>query len=108
MAKYKVEYSCGHWEFMEFYREHSICEYILLQKKYEQCPRCLQMQRAKAAKKAQQEALKMGLPKLQGSQKQVQWAEQIRRNIFLKFNENLENVTIYEFFAKTGPGFVVD
>lgn len=100
MAKYKVVFSCGHWEFMEIYRDHLICEYIVAMKKHELCPKCLQIQRAQATKQAQQEALKLGLPELEGSKKQIQWAEQIRRSVFLKFDENLENTTIYEFLAE--------
>ena len=66
-------------------------------KNFDNCPQCEYEARAAKAAELAQKAAAEGLPQLQGSQRQVVWAEQIRaelledaRNCLLKNREYIE------------------
>lgn len=76
MAKYQVTFSCGHIEEMQLFgkvkdRERKI-EYW---ERNGLCSECYRKQQLEAATK---KAGEMGLPELQGTEKQVAWAQKIR------------------------------
>ena len=86
MAKYDVDYSCGHSGVVNLggksgYRERMVEWY----ERKGLCPECLQAKKEKdkeAAYKAQlARAEAMGLPELTGTPKQVIWAVDIRNQI---------------------------
>ena len=94
MAKYDVDYSCGHSGVVNLGGKSDYRERML--KWYERkglCPECLQAKKEKdkeAAYKAQlARAEAMGLPELTGTPKQVIWAVDIRDKFLDKIDKNL-------------------
>ena len=94
MAKYDVDYSCGHSGVVNLGGKSGYRERML--EWYERkglCPECLQAKKEKdkeAAYKAQlARAEAMGLPKLTGTPKQVSWAVDIRDKFLDKIDKNL-------------------
>lgn len=98
MAKYDVEYACGHkWEIQLF----GPIEGRLVKLDYEAeklCPDCykakIETKHAAESAKAAEEAKQAGLPALQGSEKQIAWAESIRAKqmpALLKLAADLDN-----------------
>ena len=82
MAKYTITYKCGHTEEMQLFgkmndRDRKIAWYAT-----QDCPEC----KAAAAKAAAKER---GLVELEGTAKQVVWAEQIRVK-FLELSEQIK------------------
>jgi hypothetical protein len=83
MANYDVTYSCGHDGVIKLYGKHEDrTRKIEWMKDHQLCPKC--------AKKQQQvsflgELEKHGLsvPELTGSEKQIAWADDIRRNALI-------------------------
>lgn len=120
MAKYEAEFKCGHSEIIQLYGKTSMREWILEQKKSELCSECQQVEYRKQAEMAKNEALQIGLPELEGSEKQIQWAEQIRKEILSKFDnaekehkgygDNLiATAKVYEFLSgQTKSSFWID
>ena len=86
MAKYEITFSCGHTEERQLYgkmadrerkiayfEEHGLCSECYRKQK--------ELERQEANKKAKETNQAAGLPKLEGSEKQVAWAEKIRADI---------------------------
>ena len=98
MAKYTITYKCGHTEEMQLFgkmndRDRKIAWYAT-----QDCPECKAAARAAAKER--------GLVELQGTAKQVVWAEQIRDK-FLELSEQIkkqletkaEDPRVLELFA---------
>lgn len=91
MAKYDVKFSCGHQETVVLFGKNTIRQLrIKRMEEVELCSACSeakrQAERAEALKAAEEQAKKENLPKLLGSQKQVEWAMQIRSKIVNDFD----------------------
>ena len=99
MAKYTITYKCGHTEEMQLFgkmndRDRKIAWYAT-----QDCPEC----KAAAARAAAKER---GLVELEGTAKQIVWAEQIREK-FLELSEQIkkqletkaEDPRVLELFA---------
>lgn len=84
MGKYDVKYSCGHSGTVELFGKMSDRENKLKWMESGVCPECYRKEREdlNAAKNAK--AKEIGMPELIGTDKQITWAETIRR----KFYEN--------------------
>lgn len=85
MAKYSVTFSCGHEETVELYGKTADRERkIEWMENYAVCSECYQRH-----KKEQEEArkAKRNLPDLDGTPKQVAWAEKIRDGMFLDWEK---------------------
>lgn len=84
MAKYEITFSCGHTETIQLVgkiseRERKI-EYF---KNHGLCSECLEAERKRQFeeqnRKAAEEAKELGLPELTGTEKQVAWANTLRK-----------------------------
>jgi len=95
MAKYEVNYSCGHSAEIQLFGPTK-ARYRKIEWLEESgvCPECYKAQkdaeRAAATQKAAEEAKSSGLPELIGSEKQVAWAESIR-NEALNHNNKIND-----------------
>lgn len=75
MAKYTVTHICGHEREYQIYGKHTERDRKIAWLAGQECPAC----RRKAVEEAAKEATKgMELPELEGSEKQVKWANTIR------------------------------
>lgn len=92
MANYDVTHSCRHSRSVALYGPMRDRESKLSWMERSLCPECyqnqLQSERAKASVEAAQKSKLEGLPKLEGSPKQVAWAETIRRKILDELEES--------------------
>lgn len=99
MAKYNVTYACGHDQIIDMVGKDR--EWRLERESQKLCPACWyeerQKQQAQASAKAAEEAQEAGLPALQGTEKQVAWAETLRKvaikkvtDLLLRFEERQE------------------
>ena len=79
MAWNTLVYSCGHTEEVQLYGKHTGREATAEAASHRLCAAC----RAEQAKK---EAIENGLPVLEGSEKQIGWAAQIREKILENAN----------------------
>jgi hypothetical protein len=84
MAKYTIEYSCGHTDVIQLYGKTSEREsYLEWARENKLCPDCYQAARQQvrevAVAQAAQENAEFGLPSLKGTDKQITWAETIRK-----------------------------
>lgn len=77
MAKYQVTYACGHTDTIQLYGKVSDREKRLAYLATIDCPDCYRNKQLQAAK-----AQTADLPDLQGSDKQISWATQIRAEVF--------------------------
>ena len=75
MAKYQVTYACGHTETTELFGKHTDREKRLAYLSTIDCPECYSRKQIEAAK-----AKSIGFPGLIGTEKQINWANQIRVN----------------------------
>lgn len=86
--KYEVTYACGHTGLLSLYGKSEERERKLEWLKTQLCPVCEKAEREKCydaeAKEAEEKADELGLPELQGSEKQVKWALTIRENMMEK------------------------
>ena len=76
--KYEITYSCGHEDMIELFGPTKTREWILKKEAEKICPNCQAEERTRLSAQAAERAAKMDLPKLQGSPKQIQWAETLR------------------------------
>lgn len=87
MAKYTVKFACGHEEVINLYGSHAERERKIDGK----CSECY-----KAEKKAEKETESSkieDMPELQGSEKQVAWANDIRNKMAAEVVEYIESKT---------------
>lgn len=93
MAWEMVNYSCGHSEREQFYGPHRDRERKKEWKERGVCSDCYRKQkneeRAKASQVAAEQAKAGGLPALVGSEKQIAWAETIRKNALASAQNNV-------------------
>lgn len=93
MAKVWIRYSCGHEQFVQVYGTAAIRKKkIRYLERFGDCDDCIEKKRAKQVKEAQEKSFYAGLPLLQGTPKQIAWAEQIRSQ---KITELEEWLAIY-------------
>jgi len=85
MAKYTVKYACGHEDTIQLYGSHKDREWRLAREEEKLCPDCYRKKVEEERKKQNEEAAKAnqeaGLPALVGTEKQIAWAETIRKEI---------------------------
>lgn len=115
MAKYTVTYVCGHEDTIQLYGPHKDREWRLAREEEKLCPDCYQKQLEEERKKQNEEAAKAnqeaGLPPLEGTEKQIAWAETIRKQIIESVEKNIfgrmdsekikEHPETYERFSKS-------
>jgi len=87
MAWYYGTFSCGHEGRVNIIGPHKDREWKKEREFSKMCPDCLQKQREEEARRAMELAKEMELPPLQGTEKQVAWAEKIRQNLIARFDE---------------------
>jgi len=87
-----VTHTCGHSERYQLYGPHierqRKAEYLAQEK----CPVCREAEHVRDAQQAAEWATTQGLPRLQGSDKQIVWAEQIRRNMVPRMRTCIQDV----------------
>ena len=85
MAKYSIQYACGHEVQLNLYGPHRERERRLEEAKRMLCPECYRAER-------RQEDQEAGLPPLEGTPRQVAWAESIRRRLYRAWREYCEEM----------------
>ncbi len=79
MAKYNIDWSCGHHTVDQLYGKHTERErHIEWAERQGKCPDCFRAEKQAEREAANQQAAQ-NLPALVGSEKQIKWAEAIRR-----------------------------
>ena len=91
MAKYQVTYACGHTDTIQLYGKESDREKRLAYLSTIDCPDCYYEKRLQAAK-----AQTADLPELQGSEKQINWATQIRAEVFAALDKYTKQIDDYQ------------
>lgn len=96
MAKYNVDHTCGHQEEYQLYGKHTERDRKLAWLATQPCNECRKAATAAATAKAA-EAIRAsgavdGLPTLEGSEKQVAWAETIRAATMARLNTGLDEI----------------
>ena len=83
MAWYDITYSCGHTGQEQIYGPNKDRQWIADRKAEKLCPDCwkaeMESQRQQEAEKARVTAHEYGLPALEGTAKQIEWAEVLRK-----------------------------
>lgn len=79
MAKHEIIYACGHEDIVELFGNVKTREWKLERMQEEDCPECQAEKRRQALKQKEQEE---GLPELEGTSKQVEWARKIRMDSY--------------------------
>ena len=96
MAKYSGTFSCGHEGRVDVVGPTKNRQWIVDRKFEGMCPECyeihLQEQREKANIEASEKAKEMELPILQGSDKQVAWANTLRQKLIDKVESKIKAV----------------
>ena len=91
MAKYDVERACGHEETVVLFGKTKDREWRLEREAEKLCYECWQKQLKEEHEKENQEAAEaakeMNLPELQGTEKQIAWAETIRQSMINQIEE---------------------
>lgn len=78
--KYTIEHSCGHDEEIQLFGKTAERERRIAWLESKPCRECESRERAARAKEA-------GLPDLEGSEKQIAWAVDIRQRMLAEFEE---------------------
>lgn len=111
MAKYKVTYTCGHEGVVNIIGPNKDREWKLAYEEAKLCPDCykakLEAERQKQNAEAAEANQTAGLPKLEGTEKQIAWAETIRKSILegieskvlSKINPEQKELTLKAFEA---------
>lgn len=114
MAKYTINHECGHQAEVQLFGKHSERDRKIAWLEGQDCPSCrstrLAAGRAAQAEQDGQTAHLAGLPVLQGSEKQVAWAETIRleklswlKKLAEKGTGLPESLTVYQDALKEHP-----
>lgn len=85
--KMEIAYSCGHTDVVQVYGKASEREYKLARMAESVCPDCKAARAKIAAEKSAEQADADGLPRLVGSDKQIAWADDIRRKFIADTDE---------------------
>lgn len=92
VGKYSVDFKCGHTVEVNIYGE-DVQKQIQYMEHNEICPMCKKAEKEaqyiEDARKAHEWAMKLGLPELTGTEKQIRWAENLRK-------ENMQRL-VYEY-----------
>lgn len=89
MPKVSVTYSCGHQDRVYIHGPSKDREWKKRRIEMQMCPECFQKHVQDKNKESEALAAELGLPQLEGSEKQVSWANTIR----LEWYEKLQQVT---------------
>lgn len=92
MAWYTGTYSCGHEDRVQIYGPVKDREWQAERIFSGLCPNCKQEKWNKENQKATETAKEMALPDLQGSEKQVAWANKIRLDMLDQSTEHLNRI----------------
>ena len=84
----KITYSCGHEGEIEVYGKADKRNYVVSMKERDMCPECYKKQQQEINIKETKES---GFPELNGSEKQISWANQIRIKAFKEFSDKERN-----------------
>ena len=87
MAKYDVTCSCGHTETVQIYGKAADREKEIARREKGICKECWKAESASETTRA------FGLAQLEGSEKQIAWANDIRAKIFDKYGSQLQAAT---------------
>jgi len=105
MAKYSGTFSCGHEGRVDVVGPTKNRQWIVDRKFEGMCTECyvihLQEQREKANIEASEKAKEMELPVLQGSEKQVAWANTLRQKLIDNITKSIETSTKEENTEQT-------
>jgi hypothetical protein len=100
MAKVTVNFSCGHSEVQQFYGKHAERVSRLEWLERGVCRECFRVEqikkRAGESTAAAEQAKNNGLPPLVGSEKQIAWAETIRKNALISESNTVISRGKYE------------
>ncbi len=83
-----VTYSCGHEGEIEVYGKADKRNYVVSMKERNLCPDCYKKQQQEITRKETKES---GFPELNGSEKQISWANQIRIKASKEFSDKERN-----------------
>jgi len=100
MAKYRVTYECRHNGEINLVGKHDYREWRLKQEAGKLCPECYQMEREAQAVKAAKKNAEDGLPELEGTEKQIAWAEKIRVSAVLELDKVVGNEDFRTLYCK--------
>ena len=90
MAKYTVKFACGHEEVINLYGSHAERERKIAY--YQQHGKCSECYKAEKKAEKETEASKIeDMPELQGTEKQVSWANDIRNKMAAEVVEYIES-----------------
>ena len=84
----KVTYRCGHEGEIEVYGKVDKRNYIVSMKERDLCPECYKKEQQE---KISKETKEIGFPELNGSEKQISWANQIRLNASKDLSDTEKN-----------------
>lgn len=94
MAKYQITHSCGHQSELQLYGKNDSREWAIERAERGLCTECWKLQKEKereeAGIQAQAIAAERGWVRLEGSEKQVLWAETIRLSVLVDLNPLVE------------------
>ena len=90
MAKYEITYACGHVEDVQIYGKAADREREIAHRERGICKECWKAEQAQAA---QETAKTFDLAQLEGSEKQIAWANDIRAKLFDKYGDQLKAAT---------------
>lgn len=89
--KYEVNYACGHTGTVQLFGKGSEREWRLKKMREDICPECAAKEKKEIADKMIIEDRENALPDLTGSEKQIQWAIQIRRKKMEEIDASVES-----------------
>lgn len=84
---YEITYACGHTGEVEFYGKERDCEWRAEQEAKKICQDCVEKKKEEETAQAKAWAKEKGLPDLEGTEKQIAWAEVIRKRLFEDLEE---------------------
>ena len=84
----KVTYRCGHEAEIEVYGKVDKRNYVVSMKERDLCPECYKKEQQE---KISKETKEIGFPELNGSEKQISWANQIRLNVSKDLSDTEKN-----------------
>ncbi|WP_313971777.1 hypothetical protein [uncultured Selenomonas sp.] len=87
MAKYDITCSCGHTETVQIYGKAAEREKEIARREKGICKDCWKAAQAESAKETAQV---FGLVQLEGSEKQIAWANDIRAKVFDKYGAQMQ------------------
>jgi len=92
MAKYNVTHTCGHTATHQLVGPHTERDRKIAYYETQLCADCWQVEQDAKAKEIAEASANQGLPALQGSPKQITWAETIRAKILAEIDAVLGKV----------------